>query len=56
MNLLYNDPEYFQNVLFILDGDKDLTSTKYKDLPYKYCNVLFLPGKEGPEALLYVTS
>ena len=48
MNLLYNDPEYFQNVLFILDGDKDLTSTKYKDLPYKYCNVLFLPGKEGP--------
>ena len=53
MNLLYNDPEYFQNVLFILDGDKDLTHTKYKDLPRKYCNVLFLPGKEGPEALLY---
>lgn len=53
MSLLYNDPEYFKNVLFILDGDKDLSNTKYKDLPYKHCNVLFLPGKEGPEALIY---
>lgn len=53
MNLLYNDPEYFQNVLFILDGDKDLSKTKYKELPKKYCNVIFLPGSEGPEALIY---
>nr|DAH68827.1 MAG TPA: AAA ATPase [Bacteriophage sp.] len=53
MELLFNDPDYFQNVLFILDGDKDLSGTKYKDLPDKYCNVLFLPGTEGPEALIY---
>lgn len=53
MALLYNDPEYFKNVLFILDGDKDISSTKYKDLPTKYQNVLFLPGNDGPESLLY---
>lgn len=53
MALLYNDPEYFKNVLFILDGDKDLSKTKYHDLPRKYCNVLSLPGKEGPESLIY---
>ena len=55
MALLFNDPDYFQNVLFILDGDKEkeLENTKYRDLPKKYCNVLFLPGDEGPEALLY---
>ncbi len=53
MALLYNDPDYFKNVLFILDGDKDLSSTKYKDLPRKYNNVHFLPGTEGPEALIY---
>lgn len=53
MALLYNDPEYFKNVLFILDGDKDISSTKYKDLPSKYHNVLFLPGNDGPESLLY---
>jgi hypothetical protein len=53
MALLYNDPEYFKNVLFILDGDKDISSTKYKDLPNRYHNVLFLPGNDGPESLLY---
>ena len=53
MNLLYNDPDYFKNVLFILDGDKDLAKTKYAELPAKHCNVIFLPGNEGPEALLY---
>lgn len=53
MDLLYNDAEYFKNVLFILDGDKDLSNTKYKDLPKQYCNILFLPGTEGPEAMIY---
>lgn len=53
MALLYNDPEYFKNVLFILDGDKNLSTTKYKDLPDKYQNVIYLPGKKGPEALIY---
>lgn len=53
MALLYNDSEYFKNVLFILDGDKDLSSTKYKDLPRLYNNVLVLPGNKGPEALIY---
>lgn len=53
MNLLDSDPDYFRNVLFILDGDKDLSKTRYSDLPRKYCNVIFLPGNEGPEALLY---
>ena len=53
MNLLYNDPDYFQNVLFILYGDKDLSTTNYSKLPSQYCNVIFLPGTEGPEALLY---
>lgn len=53
MALLYNDSEYFKNVLFILDGDKDISATKYKDLPSKYKNVLFLPGNDGPESLIY---
>lgn len=53
MALLYNDSDYFKNVLFILDGDKDLSSTKYKGLPKTFNNVHFLPGTEGPEALIY---
>lgn len=53
MDLLYNDPDYFKNVLFILDGDKDLSKTKYKDLPRAYCNILNLPGNAGPEDLIY---
>lgn len=53
MALLYNDPAYFKNVLFILDGDKNILPTKYKDLPDRYNNVIFLPGNKGPEALLY---
>lgn len=53
MALLFNDPEYFKNVLFILDGDKDIATTKYRDLPQKYQNVIFLPGNEGPESLIY---
>ena len=53
MDLLYNDPDYFKNVLFILDGDKDLSKTKYAKLPEQHCNIIFLPGNEGPEALLY---
>ena len=53
MALLFNDSEYFKNVLFILDGDKDISATKYKDLPKKYQNVIFLPGNDGPESLIY---
>lgn len=53
MALLFNDSEYFKNVLFILDGDKDIAATKYRDLPQKYQNVIFLPGNEGPESLIY---
>ena len=45
--------ESLMNLLFILDGDKDLAKTKYAELPAKHCNVIFLPGNEGPEALLY---
>jgi Predicted ATP-dependent endonuclease of the OLD family len=53
MDLLDHDPDYFKNVLFILDGDKDLAGTKYKDLERKYCNIVYLPGKVSPEALFY---
>jgi len=53
MDLLKNDSDYFKNVLFILDGDKDLSKTKYKEIAQKFCNVIYLPGNEGPEALLY---
>lgn len=54
MDLLINDPDYFKNVMFILDGDKDLSkSPKYKGLPTKYCNILNLPGGKNPEDLIY---
>lgn len=53
LDLLQNDPSYFRNVLFILDGDKDLNKNKYKDLPRKYCNIIKLPGDVSPEKLLY---
>lgn len=52
MDLLKNDSSYFQNVLFILDGDKDLSKDPYKTLAYRYCNILSLPGGESPEAVL----
>lgn len=53
LDLLQNDPSYFKNVLFILDGDKDISTTKYKDLPRLYCNIITLPGSMSPEKLIY---
>ncbi|MDA3732843.1 AAA family ATPase [Niameybacter massiliensis] len=53
LNLLQNDPSYFRNVLFVLDGDKDISKTKYKDLPSKHCNIVILPGNTSPEKLIY---
>lgn len=53
LSLLFNDASYFKNVLFILDGDKTVVSGKYKKLPEKYLNIIFLPGQKSPEEVIY---
>jgi len=47
--LLKEDPEYFGNVLFLVDGDVNTSLPKF----VKKKNVLALPGNKRPENLLY---
>ncbi|NEZ76292.1 hypothetical protein EXM98_06370 [Clostridium botulinum] len=50
LNLNKNDPQYFSNVLFVLDGDvqeKDIN--KFNSLN----NIIKLPGKIRPEEVIY---
>ena len=54
LSLLENDSDYFKNILFIFDGDLDDTTTKCKDLKYKFANIIKLPGnKMRPESVFY---
>ena len=50
ISLNNNDPIYFSNVLFVLDGDvpeKNIEMSKLKD------NIIKLPGKVRPEQIFY---
>ena len=55
LDLLYNDPSYFENILFILDGDKNSNSVaiKYKNLYKRYRNIVTLPSEYPPEKMIY---
>ena len=63
MNLLYNDPDYFKNVLFILDGDKDLakkrcsrlvSSGAFLECKYSGINTTIYISKYSSSSFLYL--
>lgn len=55
LSLLENDPDYFQNILFILDGDitEESSKRKYNKLKHQYANIIKLPGEKRPESVFY---
>lgn len=55
LSLLENDPDYFQNILFVLDGDitEESSKKKYNKLKQLYANIIKLPGEKRPESVFY---
>ena len=50
LQLNKNDPLYFSNIIFILDGDVQEQDIKNSN---KYGNIVKLPGKVRPEQIIY---
>lgn len=55
LSLLENDPNYFQNIMFVLDGDitEESSKNKYITLKRSYANIIKLPGNQRPESVFY---
>lgn len=55
LSLLENDPEYFKNVIFVLDGDilEDSSKQKFEELQRRHANLVKLPGDVRPESVFY---